>query len=201
MRLTIPNQLTILRIGLTPLFVYFFLRETPFYQLMAAIVYVFASITDWYDGWYARHFGVITRWGQFMDPLADKFLVSAALILFAWMNYVIWWMVWIIVLRDILVTVMRIYAIQKGRPIVTSQIAKWKTFSQMTIILIILVFLNVLNYYGSGSSSYHARYFDFIGIFMLAITLLTLISAYLYIKENWQLIWQMLKEVFTFASR
>jgi CDP-diacylglycerol--glycerol-3-phosphate 3-phosphatidyltransferase len=201
MRLTIPNQLTILRIGLTPLFVYFFLRETPFYQLMAAIVYVFASITDWYDGWYARHFGVITRWGQFMDPLADKFLVSAALILFAWMNYVIWWMVWIIVLRDILVTVMRIYAIQKGRPIVTSQIAKWKTFSQMTIILIILVFLNVLNYYGSGSSSYHARYFDFIGIFMLAITLLTLVSAYLYIKENWQLIWQMLKEVFTFASR
>ena len=201
MRLTIPNQLTILRIGLTPLFVYFFLRETPFYQLMAAIVYVFASITDWYDGWYARHFGVITRWGQFMDPLADKFLVSAALILFAWMNYVIWWMVWIIVLRDILVTVMRIYAIQKGRPIVTSQIAKWKTFSQMTIILIILVFLNVLNYYGSGSSSYHARYFDFIGIFMLAITLLTLISAYLYVKENWQLIWQMLKEVFTFASR
>jgi CDP-diacylglycerol--glycerol-3-phosphate 3-phosphatidyltransferase len=201
MRLTIPNQLTILRIGLTPLFVYFFLRETPFYQLMAAIVYVFASITDWYDGWYARHFGVITRWGQFMDPLADKFLVSAALILFAWMNYVIWWMVWIIVLRDILVTVMRIYAIQKGRPIVTSQIAKWKTFSQMTIILIILVFLNVLNYYGSGSNSYHARYFDFIGIFMLAITLLTLISAYLYVKENWQLIWQMLKEVFTFASR
>ena len=201
MRLTIPNQLTILRIGLTPLFVYFFLKETPFYQLMAAIVYVFASITDWYDGWYARHFGVITRWGQFMDPLADKFLVSAALILFAWMNYVIWWMVWIIVLRDILVTVMRIYAIQKGRPIVTSQIAKWKTFSQMTIILIILVFLNVLNYYGSGSSSYHARYFDFIGIFMLAITLLTLISAYLYVKENWQLIWQMLKEVFTFASR
>ena len=201
MRLTIPNQLTILRIGLTPLFVYFFLRETPFYQLMAAIVYVFASITDWYDGWYARHFGVITRWGQFMDPLADKFLVSAALILFAWMNYVIWWMVWIIVLRDILVTVMRIYAIQKGRPIVTSQIAKWKTFSQMTIILIILVFLNVLNYYGAGSDSYHARYFDFIGIFMLAITLLTLISAYLYVKENWQLIWQMLKEVFTFASR
>jgi CDP-diacylglycerol--glycerol-3-phosphate 3-phosphatidyltransferase len=201
MRLTIPNQLTILRIGLTPLFVYFFLKETPFYQLMAAIVYIFASITDWYDGWYARHFGVITRWGQFMDPLADKFLVSAALILFAWMNYVIWWMVWIIVLRDILVTVMRIYAIQKGRPIVTSQIAKWKTFSQMTIILIILVFLNVLNYYGSGSSSYHARYFDFIGIFMLAITLLTLVSAYLYIKENWQLIWQMLKEVFTFASR
>ncbi|MEJ2537917.1 MAG: CDP-alcohol phosphatidyltransferase family protein, partial [Calditrichia bacterium] len=158
-------------------------------------------ITDWYDGWYARHFGVITRWGQFMDPLADKFLVSTALIIFAWMNYVKWWMVVIIVLRDVLVTIMRVYAIQRGRPIVTSQIAKWKTFSQMTIILVILIFLNVLNYYGSGSASYHAKYFDFIGIFMLAITLLTLVSAYFYIKENWQLIWQMLKEVFTFASR
>jgi CDP-diacylglycerol--glycerol-3-phosphate 3-phosphatidyltransferase len=117
------------------------------------------------------------------------------------MNYVKWWMVVIIVLRDVLVTIMRVYAIQRGRPIVTSQIAKWKTFSQMTIILVILIFLNVLNYYGSGSASYHAKYFDFIGIFMLAITLLTLVSAYFYIKENWQLIWQMLKEVFTFSSR
>ena len=201
MRLTIPNQLTILRIGLTPVFVYFFLKATPLDQLIASIIYIFASITDWYDGWYARHFGVITRWGQFMDPLADKFLVSTALIIFAWMNYVKWWMEVIIVLRDVLVTIMRVYAIQRGRPIVTSQIAKWKTFSQMTIILVILIFLNVLNYYGSGSASYHAKYFDFIGIFMLAITLLTLVSAYFYIKENWQLIWQMLKEVFTFASR
>lgn len=201
MRLTIPNQLTILRIGLTPVFLYFLLKETPINQLIASIVYIVASFTDWYDGWYARHFGVITRWGQFMDPLADKLLVSVALIVFAWLNYVKWWMVWIIVFRDLFVTIIRIYAIKGGKPIVTSVLAKWKTFSQMTTILIILIFINWLNYYGSGSSSYHARYFDFIGILMLFVTILTVVSAGIYFSENRGLIWRMFKELFTFTSR
>lgn len=201
MRLTIPNQLTILRIVLTPVFVFFFLKENPSSQLLASIIYVLASITDWYDGWYARHFGVVTRWGQFMDPMADKFLVSSAFIIFAWLNYIFWWMVIIIVIRDIFVTVIRVYAVQKGTPLMTSAIAKWKTFSQMSVVLIILIFINWLNYYGSGSGSYYAKYYDFIGISMSIVTLLTLLSAFFYLYENWKLIWRMFKELFAFASR
>lgn len=200
MKLTIPNQMTLLRIVLTPVFLFYFLRETPASQLVASIIYILASLTDWYDGWYARHFGVITRWGQFMDPLADKLLVSSALIVFAWMGYVFWWMVIVIVFRDIFVTLVRIYAIQKGSPIVTSITAKWKTFSQMAIILIILLVVNWLNYYGSGSSSYHARYFDLVGIGMIIVTLLTVVSAGLYIYENGWLIWRMLKQVSRWSS-
>ncbi len=201
MKLTIPNQLTLLRILMVPVFLYYIMREIPSSQFIASVIYVLASLTDWYDGWFARRFGVVTRWGQFMDPLADKLLVSAALIVFAFMKYVMWWMVWIIVLRDVIVTLVRIYAIQRGTPIVTSTIAKWKTFAQMAVILIILVFLNGLNYYGMGSSSYHARFFDIIGIGMIIVTLLTLLSAIMYFYENWRLIWRMMKELFIFTSK
>ena len=201
MRLTIPNQLTLLRIILTLVFLYYFQKADPNGQLIASVIFILAALTDWYDGWFARRFGVITRWGQFMDPLADKFLVSAALIVFAVMDYVKWWMVWIIVGRDILVTIIRIYAINKGKPIVTSILAKWKTFIQMIIILVILGYINWLNFYGAGSFTYHAHYLDPIGLGMLFVTMLTLVSAILYIYENWNLIWRMLKELIVRSSR
>jgi len=200
MKLTIPNQLTILRIVLTFVFLFYFIKATPGDQCVASIIFILATLTDWYDGWFARRFGVITRWGQFMDPLADKFLVSSALVVFAVMNYVKWWMVWIIVGRDILVTIVRIYALSRGTPLVTSILAKWKTFTQMAVILMILGYINWLNFSDGGSSTYQAQYFDFIGISMLLVTFLTLISAVLYFYENWQLVWRMLKEVFVRSS-
>lgn len=200
MKLTIPNQLTILRIVLTFIFLFYFIKATPGDQLIASVLFILATLTDWYDGWFARRFGVITRWGQFMDPLADKFLVSSALVVFAAMNYVKGWMVWIIVGRDILVTIIRIYALSRGTPLVTSILAKWKTFTQMTVILMILAYINWLNFYDGGSTTYQAQYIDFIGISMLLVTLLTLISAVLYFYENWHLVWRMLKEVFVKSS-
>ena len=196
MRFTIPNQLTILRIGLTPVFVILFVKETPISQFIASMIYILASITDWYDGWFARRFGVITRWGQFMDPLADKFLVSSALVIFAWLGYIFWWMVLIIILRDILVTSIRFYTIQKGSPLVTSNLAKWKTFIQMTVIMIILLFINYINFYKTGSINYQAQYFDFIGLFMFVVTVITILSGVIYVKENYRLIWSFIKKVF-----
>jgi CDP-diacylglycerol--glycerol-3-phosphate 3-phosphatidyltransferase len=197
MRLTIPNQLTLLRIFLTPLFLFLYLKDSTFNQLIATGIFSLAAITDWYDGWYARRFGVITRWGQFMDPLADKFLVSTALLVFAGLNYVKWWMVLVIVLRDVFVTLVRIYAIIKGTPLVTHLIAKWKTFLQMITIFIVLFYVNWMNFYGLGSSSYQAKYFDIIGIPMLIVTGLTIISAAIYIYENGRLVWRMVKEFIT----
>ncbi|GAB4373007.1 MAG: CDP-diacylglycerol--glycerol-3-phosphate 3-phosphatidyltransferase [Calditrichia bacterium] len=201
MRFTIPNQLTILRIILTPIFLVYFLKGTAQDQLIASIIFVVASITDWYDGWFARRFGVITRWGQFMDPLADKFLVSSALIVFAWMKYVKWWMVWIIVIRDVLLTIMRIYALRQGTPIITHVVAKWKTFAQMATILWILVYINWLNYFVENNPPYRARYFDVVGIPMMIVTFLTIISAVYYIKENPQLIVRFFKGIFTAPFR
>ncbi len=201
MRLTIPNQLTLLRITLTPLFIVYYLKGSPKDQLIASIIFVLASLSDWYDGWYARRFGVITRWGQFMDPLADKVLVSSALVVFAYMNYVKWWMVGIIVGRDFLVTFIRIYAIHKGSPIVTHVVAKWKTFIQMVMIFLILIYMNWLNFSGSSSHTYQFNYLDGIGIMMIVVTLLTIISAIIYVYSNWQLIWVILKKLLTFGLR
>jgi CDP-diacylglycerol---glycerol-3-phosphate 3-phosphatidyltransferase len=80
--MTLPNQLTILRIFLTPVFVALFLSENVFLKQLSVPVYIVAALTDWYDGWFARKFGYMTKWGRFLDPLADKILTSSAFIAF-----------------------------------------------------------------------------------------------------------------------
>ena len=201
MRLTIPNQLTLIRIFLTPVFAYYFLKGEPRFQLIATLIFLIASITDWYDGWYARRFGVITRWGQFMDPLADKILVSTALIIFAIMGYVYAWMVWIIVIRDIFVTGIRIFALYKGTPVVTHIVAKWKTFLQMATIFFILFYINWSNYFVPHPVDYQASYTDLIGLSMIIVTLLTIISAVIYVYSNWELIVRIFKLILLFPFR
>jgi CDP-diacylglycerol--glycerol-3-phosphate 3-phosphatidyltransferase len=198
MRLTIPNQLTILRILLTPLFLYLFLKRTTFDQFSASLIFCIASLTDWYDGWYARKFGVITRFGQFMDPLADKILVSSALVAFAILGYVFPWMVWVIVIRDAVVTANRIFALQIGKPIITHVLAKWKTAAQMVTIFWILIYINWFNYNLGYGGTYQAQYFDHIGIAMLIVTALTVASGIIYIIENRELLLNLFRKIFRF---
>ena len=143
MKFTIPNQLTIIRMILTPVFVYLFIIGDPVYKLAASIVFFVAAFTDWYDGYFARRFQSITRWGQFMDPLADKILVSSALFVFAYLEYVFWWMIIIIISRDALITFLRSFALRIGKPIITSAVAKWKTFIQMGFVLAFLIYINI----------------------------------------------------------
>ncbi len=195
MRLTIPNQLTILRIILTPVFIILFLKEAPLEQLSASIIFTIAALTDWYDGWYARKFGVITRLGQFMDPLADKVLVSSALLVFAALGYVFSWMVWIIIIRDAFITATRIFALKVGKPIITHVLAKWKTAAQMITIFLILIFINWYNYASGNPETYTARYFDPIGIAMLTVTLLTTLSGGIYLLENRGLLLNIFRKV------
>jgi len=195
MRLTIPNQLTILRILLTPIFVFLLLEKTSFEQLSASLVFLIASLTDWYDGWYARKFGVISRWGQFMDPLADKIVVTSALVTFAILGYVFWWMVWIIIIRDIIITFNRIYALYIGRPIITHSIAKWKTATQMATIFLVLIHMNWSNFFHSESQPYQAQYFDLVGVSMIIVTFLTVLSGIIYIIENRDFILNILRNL------
>ena len=81
--MTLPNQLTILRIVLTPLFLILFLSSEPLLKQISVGIFIIAALSDWYDGWLACKFNYITEWGKFMDPLADKILTSAAFIGFA----------------------------------------------------------------------------------------------------------------------
>ena len=137
--MSIPNSLTVFRILLTPVFVVLLFSDSSFLKQLALLAYVVAALTDWYDGWVARKYGYVTRWGKFLDPLADKILSAAALFSFAYLRLIDGWMVWIIVLRDFLITGLRSYAEWTDRPVVTSKTAQAKTFGEFVVIYYILI--------------------------------------------------------------
>ena len=137
--LNLPNQLTLLRIVLTPVFVTFLLSDSLTLRQLSLAVFVFAALTDWYDGWIARKMGYTTRWGKFLDPLADKILSSAALLAYASLGLVDAWMVWVVIFRDFLMTGLRSYAELHDQPIVTSRGAQAKTFGEFVVIYYILI--------------------------------------------------------------
>lgn len=139
LQLTLPNQLTILRILLTPVFAILLLSDSSLNRQISLIIFVVAAITDWYDGWIARKFGYISRWGKFLDPLADKILSSVALLAYVALGLVDAWMVWIVIVRDFLITGLRSYAEYKDQPIITSKTAQAKTFGQFVVIYYILI--------------------------------------------------------------
>jgi CDP-diacylglycerol--glycerol-3-phosphate 3-phosphatidyltransferase len=184
MKLTVPNQLTILRIILTPVFLYFFIQNSQVDKLIGTITFFFAAGTDWYDGYIARKHNIVSRWGQFMDPLADKILISSALIAFAYLGYVYLWMVTIIICRDFLITYLRMYALQRGKSIVTSYLAKWKTFIQMVAVFVILIYLNFPDADIYHLENYPPGYLHWVSILYLLVTALTAISGIQYLIEN-----------------
>ena len=102
------------------------------------MIFFIASITDAYDGYYARKYNQVTPEGKFLDPLADKILISSAFISFALLDIIEFWMVGLIIFRDLFVTGLRMAMEQKGLSMVTSTIAKSKTVAQMFIISFIL---------------------------------------------------------------
>jgi len=110
------------------------------WRLAATLIFVCAALTDLADGYFARRLGHQTGFGKFMDPLADKILISTAFLSFIGLGYARDWMVVIIVVREFLVTGLRSMAAYKGAVIVPSMLAKWKTAVQMTVISVIMAY-------------------------------------------------------------
>lgn len=190
--MVLPNQLTVLRIILTPVFFILFILDNSVYKQLSLLVFVIAALTDWYDGWLARKFNYITSWGKFWDPLADKILTSSAFLGFVLIGVINLWMVIIILLRDFLITGLRAYADYRGKSFPTSRYAKWKTFIQMTFLYYLL-----LVYIGSVSPSIYngnENIFsvlldkNFIYFTMLFITVITFHSGISYLYKNRRLI-------------
>lgn len=195
--MVLPNQLTVLRIILSPIFLLLFLSESPVLKQISLVIFIIAVLTDWYDGWLARKFNYITTWGKFWDPLADKILTSVAFIGFVILHIIPLWMVVIIISRDIIVTGLRAYADYKGKTFSTSYYAKWKTFIQMAFLYYLLIvyvaeYIPQL-YFGNE------KYFDillnkqFIFFFTLFITIITLHSGISYLYQNRYLIKSLFK--------
>ncbi|MFT5090797.1 MAG: CDP-diacylglycerol--glycerol-3-phosphate 3-phosphatidyltransferase [Candidatus Latescibacterota bacterium] len=138
--INLPNCLTALRIGLTPLFLLLLFADVWYWKSMAFVVFTLASLTDFYDGKLAREGNQVTDLGRFLDPLADKVLVTSALIAFVFDRMVNLWLVVPIVARDVLITGMRLYGVSRGRQMQTSRLAKWKTAVQLfTVILLLFI--------------------------------------------------------------
>ncbi|HSD64920.1 MAG TPA: CDP-diacylglycerol--glycerol-3-phosphate 3-phosphatidyltransferase [Ignavibacteriaceae bacterium] len=196
--MVLPNQLTILRIILTPVFLFFFLSGYPVFKLISLGIYIIAALTDWYDGWLARKFNYITNWGKFWDPMADKILTSAAFIGFVILQIIPFWMVVIIIARDLIITSLRAYADYRDFSFPTSYYAKWKTFLQMTFLYYLLIAYVGLNNYQILSLNSDVFLFlmndKFIYIMMLIITAITLHSGITYIYNNRLLIKDLFSE-------
>ncbi len=192
--LTIPNQLTALRILLVPVFVALLLQSDPYLKLFGVIVFTVASLTDLYDGYHARKYGVETRLGAFLDPLADKLLITAAFLLYVWMGYLVLWMVILVVVRDVLVTSLRIYAEYKNRPVVTSMEAKYKTLVQNLFVYLImaLILMKEAAFFGKGLSLTISRFLasGYLDSIMLVVTVFTVYTGISYLVSNWGIYFQ-----------
>jgi CDP-diacylglycerol--glycerol-3-phosphate 3-phosphatidyltransferase len=190
--MTLPNQLTILRIILSPIFLILFLSPEPLLKQISLAVFIVAALSDWYDGWLARKFNYITEWGKFMDPLADKILTSSAFLGFALVGLLEWWMVVIVLIRDFTITLLRMYADKNGYIFKTSNYAKWKTMLQMVFLYYLLI-IYVMSFVPALNSKYADVFIilldeKIIYYSMLLITIITVHTGYLYIQKNIDLI-------------
>jgi len=152
-RISGPDRYTLLRMVLTPVFVVLFFMRQPWAAGASFLVFTAAALTDWLDGYMARKMGRVTRWGQFLDPLADKILIASAFICFCVIGLIPVWMVALIIFRDFLITGLRSYALYKEKPIATSFLAKSKTFIQMVILY--LIFISYLLFFRNPSQPPH----------------------------------------------
>ena len=173
-----------------PIFLIFFLISMPFGEvtigqsaismgrLIAAIIFIVASFTDFLDGHLARKYNLVTNFGKFFDPLADKLLVMSALVVFVGINVIPSWMVIVILAREFAVTGLRTIAAGEGVVLAASRMAKWKTASQMVAIILFL-FDNI---------PFGVEGFPLAMIFMWIAVIMTVVSGWEYFYKNREII-------------
>ena len=166
--MNLANKITLLRIILIPLFLFFIYSDIEYNMLIATIVFVIASITDYLDGYIARSRNEVTNFGKFLDPLADKLMVTAAFISLVELGRIEGWIIFIIMAREFAITGFRAVAASDGLVIAASIWGKIKTVTQ--IIAIILALLNI-------------PYYNIIVIIALIATILSGVD-YIYKNKN-----------------
>ena len=144
--MNLPNKLTIFRVILIPFFIIFLLIPiTSYDKWIALAIFIVASLTDLLDGKIARKYNLVTNFGKFMDPLADKLLVCSALICLIELNKIPSWMVIIIIAREFIISGFRLVAADNGVVIAASYWGKFKTTFQMVAVCLLIADLEMLN--------------------------------------------------------
>ena len=172
--MNLPNKLTLFRVVLIPFFVLFLLA--PYFEgygnYIAVAIFIVASITDFLDGKIARKYNLVTNFGKFMDPLADKLLVCSALICLIQLELIPAWVVIIIIAREFIISGFRLVASDNGVVIAASYWGKFKTAFQMLTVIVLI--LNIPN-----------KAFTILGTVLIYVSLaLTVISLIDYIAKN-----------------
>ena len=170
--MNLPNKLTTFRVILIPFFVFFLLTDfVAGSKWIATVLFCAASITDFLDGHIARKYNLVTNFGKFMDPLADKLLVCSALICLIALDRIPAWIVIVIISREFIISGFRLIAAENGVVIAANYWGKFKTVSQMIMIILLLIDLGGV--------------FDILEqIFIWLSLALTVISLITYIWQN-----------------
>lgn len=177
--MNLPNKLTVLRIIMVPFFVFFMLTDVggDANKWIALALFCVASLTDLLDGKIARKYNLVTNFGKFMDPLADKLLVCSAMICLIEMDKLAAWIVIVIISREFIISGFRLVASDNGIVIAASYWGKFKTVFQMAMIIVLIMDLGSV--------------FDIIGTVLVWIALaLTVISLLDYVLKNKQVLTQ-----------
>ncbi|HEX7065359.1 MAG TPA: CDP-diacylglycerol--glycerol-3-phosphate 3-phosphatidyltransferase [Bacillales bacterium] len=182
----LPNKITLSRVAMIPVFMIILLApmdwgrisfieiSIPMTHFVAAIIFIVASCTDWLDGYYARKLQLVTDFGKFVDPLADKLLVMAALTALVELGFAPAWMVIVILAREFAVSGLRQVAAANGDVIAASRIAKWKTTSQIVAVSALL--LHNIFFAAAG--------FPFAYLCLWFAVLMTILSGWDYFVKN-----------------
>lgn len=183
---TLPNKITFSRIALIPIFMIVLLVPfhtgeitlfgvtLPITHFIAAILFIVASCTDWLDGYFARKLQLVTNLGKFLDPLADKLLVTAALVAFVELGFAPAWMVIIILAREFAVSGLRQIAAADGKVIAASVFAKWKTTTQIVAISALLL----------HNMFFAVIHFPFASLCLWLALVMTVLSGWDYFVKN-----------------
>ena len=182
MKLTVPTMLTLLRIVLIPVLVLVFYLPFKWTNFAAALIFAFAAVTDWLDGWIARRYDMFSNFGAFLDPVADKLMVAVALLLIVQKHPTVWMALWaaVIIGREIAVSALREWMAELGEraTVKVAAIGKFKTIVQMVALICLLYEERLL-----GLPIF------IIGDWLLAVAaLLTLWSGLAYLYAAWPIL-------------
>ncbi len=174
--LNTANKLTIFRIIVVPFFIYFIYQPTLTSRYIAFAIFVVASLTDFLDGYIARHYNQITNLGKLLDPVADKILVVAALVALVDLGDIAGWVVIVIISRDFFIDVLRMNAAAQGVVVAAGSLGKFKTVLQMLAIAVILL------------NNYPAVLYriPLDKILLYSALFMTVLSGIDYTAKNWQ---------------
>lgn len=187
--MNIANKLTVLRIILTFVFMFFLFCHGLGAKIASLAIFIFAALSDFFDGRIAHKKNMVTDFGKLMDPIADKVLVLAAFAAFVQLQLIEAWMFVIVIFREILITSLRLFALNKGKVLSASKAGKHKTVSQMAVIFLILLFvvfkevMLTLPYF-IWSPNWESLFRQAIYVLMLFTVGLTLYSGLSYLWEN-----------------